>query len=52
MNDSIRDREAIDDDALPPGLDLDFDAIDEAGDELLDRRLFEIREALADFRNL
>ncbi len=52
MNDPIRDRDAIEDNTLPLGLDLDFDALDEAGDELLDRRLFEIRHALSDFRNL
>jgi hypothetical protein len=40
------------DDTLPPRLDLDFEAIDEGGDEFLDRELFQIRESLADFRNL
>jgi hypothetical protein len=52
MNDPIRHRATASDDTLPSGLDLDFDAIDEAGDELLDRCLFQIRASLTDFRNL
>jgi hypothetical protein len=51
MNDPIRDRDNAIDDSLPPGVDLDFDAIDEAGDDVISRHVFEIRELLADFRN-